>query len=96
MSLADGGVQGVEVGVVHGLGDLADDRRRRNLLNGKTFAAQGLDQVVASGLDGVFAPFPREPLPDLVAGPGRDDDLQPVAGRPGVGHLRREDLHGVA
>src|SRR4029077_16163195 len=46
--------------------------------------------------DGVLAALTAEPLADLIAGPGGDDDLQPVpAGACGV-YFGGEDLHAVA
>src|SRR4029450_5074850 len=53
-------------------------------------------QQIAPGLQGVFTPFAGEPLPDLVPGPGRLDDPQPVAGRSRVRRLRGEDVDRVA
>ena len=68
----------------------------RQLLDRQALAAQRLDQLVAAGLDGVLAPLAGEPLADLVRGPRRADDLQPVPLRAGALDLRREDLDGVA
>ena len=79
MALADRGVQRVEVDVVHGRRQALERVGGGQLLHGQPLAAQGLDELVAPGLDGVLAPLPAEPLPDLVAGPGRGHDLQPVA-----------------
>jgi hypothetical protein len=40
------------------------------LLHRQALAAQRLDELLAPGLDGVLAPLAREPLADLVGGPG--------------------------
>ena len=79
--LADGGVEGVEVGVVDRLGDADQHRRVGQLLHRQALFAQRLGQLLAPGLDGVLAPLPAEPLADLVAGPRADDDLEPVPAR---------------
>src|SRR5205807_6277504 len=50
----------------------------------------------AAGLDGVLAALAAEPLADLVAGPRRNGDLQPVARRARARDLRREDLDRVS
>ncbi len=96
VTFADGRVQGVEVGVVHRLGELGQHRRAVELLDRQAFLAQSLGQLVAAVLDGVLAALPAEPLADLVAGPGGDDDLQPVPARTGRRDLGGEDLDAVA
>ncbi len=80
VALADGRVEGVEVGVVHGLGHPEQDRRVGQLLDGQALLAERLGQLLPARLDGILAALPAEPLADLVAGPGADHDLQPVRG----------------
>ena len=63
---------------------------------GRPGSPQRLRELLAPGLDGVLAALAGEPLADLVAGPRRGDDLQPVARRAGGGDLRGDDLDGVA
>src|SRR2546430_3362303 len=59
--------------VVHRHGDLGQDRAAGQLLDGQALLAERLDQLLPPGLDGVVAPFPGEPLPDLRPGPVRLD-----------------------
>ena len=94
--LADGGVQRLEVGVVHRLGDVVERRRRRQLLDRQTLLAQRLGQLLAPGVDGVDPALTREPLADLGAGLRRVHELQPVAARARALDLAGEDLDGVA
>ena len=64
------------------VGQLARARpSRASFWSGQALAPQRLGQLLAPVLDGVLAALPAEPLADLVAGPGRGDDLQPVARR---------------
>src|SRR6266511_1761800 len=58
--------------------------------------AEGADQRLLAGLDGVLATLLGEPLPDLVARPRCLDDRQPVPRRTGVGCLGGEDLDRLA
>jgi hypothetical protein len=93
--LADGGVQRLEVGVVHGL-DLAGQHvALEHPLHREALAFEFGSQLFATVLDHVVAPLAREPLLDLVASPGRGDEVEPVAGGPGALHLGGEDLAGV-
>src|SRR6266581_3255332 len=58
--------------------------------------AEGADQRLLAGLDGVLATLLGEPLPDLVTRPRCLDDRQPVPRRTGVGCLGGEDLDRLA
>src|SRR6187455_1230944 len=78
---ADGGVQGLEVGVVELRGDLGHRRRRGQLLNRHPLAPQRLDELVATGVDRIDAALTREPLADLGTGARRLHELEPVAAR---------------
>ena len=64
-----GGVQRVEVGVVHRLRDLEQRLRRGELLHRQALAPERLRQLLPPGVDGVDAPLTREPLADLRAWP---------------------------
>src|SRR6266540_2096669 len=96
MPLADGGVEGVEVGVAHGLDDVRECRRPRELLDREAVLTERLYELVAARLDRVLAPLPREPLTDLAARPRRLHELEPVAARARALDLAREDLDAVA
>ncbi len=77
--LAHGRLQGVEVGVVEHRRDLVEHLRLLDLLDRQTFAPQGPDQVLGTHPDGVLAPLTRVPLTNLVRGPMRRDEVEPVA-----------------
>ena len=80
---------------MHRLGHFEHGRRTQQLVQRQPVAAQGPRQLLAPVLDGVLTALPAEPLADLVAGPGRGHDLQPVPRRPGGRRLRGEDLDRV-
>ena len=78
MVVADRDVEALEVVVAHRDCRVLEDVGAQELLDGQALAAHRLDELFSAGLDRVFAPLTREPLTDLVARPGRHDDLEPV------------------
>ncbi len=96
MALADGGVEGGDVGVAHLVGEGDQGVARQDPLDGQVLLAHGAGDGVLALLDRLVASLLGEPAADLVAGARRFDEAEPVAGRSGARRLGGEDLHQVA
>ena len=95
--LADRRQQRVEVDVAE-LGDHRLELVRRSTSAAPAGPRGGAPRRARRGPASIMssAPLAAEPLADLVAGPRRRDEAQPVLRRPGGLDLRREDLARVA
>src|SRR6266542_1895270 len=96
LTRADSGVEGVQRGEAHLGGQRRQGAALGEPLQRQAGLAEGADQRLLAGLDGVLAALLGEPLPDLVARPRCLDDRQPVPRRTGVGCLGGEDLDRLA
>src|SRR6266540_2965847 len=96
LTRADSGVEGVQRGEAHLGGQRRQGAALGEPLQRQAGLAEGADQRLLAGLDGVLATLLGEPLPDLVARPRCLDDRQPVPRRTGVGCLGGEDLDRLA
>ena len=94
--VADRGVECVDVLVVQVAGHLREQVGVHQPLDALALLAQRLGEQVFARLDGFFATLAGEPLPDLAAGPGALDEVQPVAARAGTVGLAGQDLDDVA
>ena len=96
VALADGGVEGRDVGDPEAGGDLGERVVGEQPLDRQALLAHELGDLVLAPLDRLLAALLGEPLPDLGARPRRPHEAEPVARRAGVGVLGREHLDDVA
>ena len=94
--LADRGVERRDVLVAQLVGQRGHRVGGDEALQRQAGAARLAGDRLLAGLDRLLAPLLGEPLLDLLLGPRRGDELQPVARGPGALGLRGEDLDDLA
>ena len=95
VALAEGGVQGIEVGVAHRGGDGRERGRVLQLLHRETAPAKRPGQLLAAGLDGVFSALGQNHCLILLRARERwRSAASHATGRPR--RLGGDDLHCVA